>query len=137
MSKQLARIENQYDKPSNSILVIPVSSLKALKKLEINKNITRNLEIGIQDLRLPMCSLKNEEDLFKIIMSLDGLSKQAKLDLTCQMSTAGTAYKTKGCLDKSVTIVIQGFTRQLKGLWNNLCIENGRNMILNNVKQEN
>ncbi|RDX88179.1 hypothetical protein CR513_30259, partial [Mucuna pruriens] len=69
--------------------------------------------------------------------NLDGMSEQAILDLTCQMTMAVTAYRTKGCSDKLTALaIIQGFTGQLKGWWDNLCIENDRLTILNNVKNE-
>ncbi|RDX67418.1 hypothetical protein CR513_53709, partial [Mucuna pruriens] len=69
--------------------------------------------------------------------NLDGMSEQAILDLTCQMTMAATAHRTKGCSDKSAALaIIQGFTGQLKGWWDNLCTENDRLTILNSVKNE-
>ncbi|RDX61400.1 hypothetical protein CR513_60376, partial [Mucuna pruriens] len=65
------------------------------------------------------------------------MSEQAILDLTCQMTMAGTAHRTKGCSDKLAALaIIQGFTGQLKGWWDNLCTENDRLTILNSVKNE-
>jgi len=50
---------------------------------------------------------------------------------------AATAHKTKGCSNKSVTIaIIQGFTGQLKGWWDNLCIEHDKLAIINSVKTD-
>jgi len=70
--------------------------------------------------------------------NLDGLSEQSILDLTCQMTMAATAHKTKGCSDRSAAIVIiQGFTGQLKGWWDNLCTEQDKLAILNCVKTKN
>jgi len=43
--------------------------------------------------------------------NLDGLSEQAILDLTCQLTMAATAHKIKGCSDKSAAIaIVHGFT---------------------------
>ncbi|RDY03799.1 hypothetical protein CR513_12569, partial [Mucuna pruriens] len=65
------------------------------------------------------------------------MSEQAILDLTCQMTMAATTHRTKGCSDKSAALaIIQGFTGQLKGWWDNLCTENDRLTILNSVKNE-
>jgi len=67
--------------------------------------------------------------------NLDGLSEHAILDLTCQMTMVATAHKTKGCSDKSAAItIVQGFTRQLKGWWDNLCTKHDKMAILKSVK---
>ena len=69
--------------------------------------------------------------------NLDRLSEQAVLDLTCQMTMAATAHKTKGCSDKATAIaIVQGFTGQLKGWWDNLCTEHDKLAIINSVKTE-
>ena len=50
---------------------------------------------------------------------------------------AATTHKTKGCSDKAAAIAIfQGFTGQLKGWWDNLCIEHDKLAIINSVKPE-
>ncbi|RDX94440.1 hypothetical protein CR513_23182, partial [Mucuna pruriens] len=48
ISKQLTMIENHHDKPSSSMPIISVSSLKCPRP----SPITRDLEIGDQDLHL-------------------------------------------------------------------------------------
>ncbi|RDX63504.1 hypothetical protein CR513_58064, partial [Mucuna pruriens] len=69
--------------------------------------------------------------------NIDGMSDQQILDITCQMTMAATAHKTRGCSDKSAALaIIQGFTGQLKGWWDNLCTDNDRLIILNSVKNE-
>ena len=46
-----------------------------------------------------------------------------------------TAHKTKGCSDKAAVIaIVQGFTGQLKGWWDNLCTERDKLAIINSVK---
>jgi len=50
---------------------------------------------------------------------------------------AATAHKTKRCSDKSAAIaIVQGFTGQLKGWWDNLCTEHDKLAIINSVKTE-
>ncbi|RDX87443.1 hypothetical protein CR513_31080, partial [Mucuna pruriens] len=137
MTKQLGRIEtlNQVENASSSTTTKEINKLKAYPKL-------RNYYP-----RPSLADVQYEErgDLVQNSFSgneisewnLDGMSEQAILDLNCQMTMVVTAHRTKCCLDKSATLaIIQGFTGQLKGWWNNLCTKNDRLTILNNIKNE-
>ena len=53
------------------------------------------------------------------------------------MTMAATVHKTKGCSDKAAAIaIVQWFTSQLKGWWDNLCTEHDKLAIINSVKRE-
>lgn len=51
--------------------------------------------------------------------------------------TMAAMPKTKGCSDKCTAIaIVQGFTGQLKGWWNNFCTEPNKLAILKSIKTE-
>ena len=53
------------------------------------------------------------------------------------MTMAATAYKSKGIFERNTaTALVQGFTGQLKGWWDNLCTQDDRELILNSIKVE-
>nr|KYP56455.1 polyprotein [Cajanus cajan] len=69
--------------------------------------------------------------------NIDGMSEQNILDFICQMSMAASVYKRRGNSDKATAMtLIQGFTGQLKGWWDNFWSPADREAILNAVKQE-
>ncbi|RDX69481.1 hypothetical protein CR513_51399, partial [Mucuna pruriens] len=117
MSKQLTRIEG----------------IKALENKDLPSTSTIDVQFEERG-ELVQNSFSGSEI---VEWNIDGLSDQAILDITCQMTMAATTHKTRGCSDKSAALaIIQGFTGQLKGWWDNLCTDNDRAIILNSVKNE-
>nr|KYP59664.1 polyprotein [Cajanus cajan] len=69
--------------------------------------------------------------------NIDDMSEQSLLDYIYMMSMAASAYKRRGNSDKATTlIIVQGFTGQLKGWWDNFWIPADKETILNTVKPE-
>nr|KYP37047.1 hypothetical protein KK1_041798 [Cajanus cajan] len=69
--------------------------------------------------------------------NIDGMSEQNLLDHICMMSMAASAYKRRGNSDKATALtIVQGFTSQLKGWWDNFWTQADRESILNAVKLE-
>nr|KYP33152.1 hypothetical protein KK1_046019 [Cajanus cajan] len=69
--------------------------------------------------------------------NIDGMSEQNLLDYICMMSMAASAYKRRGNSDKATALtIVQGFTGQLKGWWDNFGTQADRESILNAVKLE-
>ena len=51
------------------------------------------------------------------------------------MTMVATAYKSKRLSERDTTIaLVQGFSGQLKDWWDNLCIQEDRQLILNSIK---
>nr|KYP36016.1 hypothetical protein KK1_042894 [Cajanus cajan] len=66
------------------------------------------------------------------------MSKQGILDFICQMTMAAKAYKRRGNMNEAtVMTLVQGFTGQLKGWWDNFCTPFDRETILGAMKNKN
>ncbi|RDY14522.1 hypothetical protein CR513_00406, partial [Mucuna pruriens] len=145
MTKQLGRIENlqQMENIGNLPSTSTTKPLAKIERLALDKPSINPIEINKLKVYpkhrnyYPMSSLVDVQyeergDLVQNSFlgyeisewNLDGMSEQVILDLTCQMTMATTAYKTKGFID------------QLKGWWDNLCTEHKKLTILNSVKSE-
>ncbi|RDY00451.1 hypothetical protein CR513_16370, partial [Mucuna pruriens] len=122
MTKQLTRIEGSRHKDNRDL---PSSNKTTINTIEVNK-LKAYPTLRNYYPRPSLVDVQFEErgELIQNSFSgneisewnIDGMSDQAILDMTCQMTMAVTTHKTKCCLDKSTALaIIQGFAGQLKG----------------------